>query len=132
MRAYARQPAVTNTPVGRRVHIGIGMSRVYVGTLDPNITKEQLEDEAREFGKARRARSLWLGAAGWGEGVCASAPWLLLPRNSPRAGARPSTGLYAGSPSVRRSRTFGSPVTPRALHSSRTRTCVTPRMRCGA
>ena len=55
-----------------------------------------------EFRKARRARSLWLGAAGWGEGVCASAPWLLLPRNSPRAGARPSTGLYAGGPSVRR------------------------------
>ena len=27
------------------------MSRVYVGTLDPNISKEQLEDEASQFGK---------------------------------------------------------------------------------
>ena len=36
------------------------MSRVYVGTLDPNITKEQLEDEALAsvdgFGNKRLAR----------------------------------------------------------------------------
>jgi len=33
------------------------MSRVYVGTLDPNVTKEQLEDEARQFGKVE---DIWI------------------------------------------------------------------------
>ena len=33
------------------------MSRVYVGTLDPNVTKEQLEDEARAFGKVE---DIWI------------------------------------------------------------------------
>ena len=50
-------------PFGRVVakqHIGpspLIMSRVYVGTLDPNVTKEQLEDEARAFGKVE---DIWI------------------------------------------------------------------------
>ena len=29
----------------------MGSQRVYVGTLDPTVSKEQLEDEVRQFGK---------------------------------------------------------------------------------